>query len=214
MVKSPRRSRPLALPGAALLLMFASTTLADECATLFEQARKTHETAISKAAIKSCGQLSAKGDLTGRYLVGLLTIDGIGTAPNADTGLKLVREAADGGLAAAQARLGRMYLRGDVVPKDPAAAADWFERAASGGDPLAQYELGQLRYKGLGIEADPYEAYKWFTAAVLNFEQVGNVPRQKLTQRKLETIATGLSASDRERAEAWVAQQPGVVRHP
>ena len=200
------------LPAAGLLLLLAGTALADDCTTLFDQARKTHETAVSAAAFKNCGELSTKGDLTGRYLLGLLTIDGIGTSADAVAGLKLVREAADGGLPAAQARLGRMYLRGEAVETDPAIAADWFQRAANGGDPLAQYELGQLRYKGLGIDADPYEAYKWFTAARRNFELEGNVPRQKLAQRKQETVAIDLSSSDRERAEAWIAEQPGVTR--
>jgi TPR repeat protein len=202
----------LTLPAAGLLLLLAGTAVADDCTMLFDQARKTRDTAASTAAFKSCGKLSAKGDLTGRYLLGLLTIDGIGTAADANAGLKLVHEAADGSLAAAQARLGRMYLRGEAVKADPAMAADWFQRAANGGDPLAQYELGQLRYKGIGIDADPYEAYKWFTAARRNFEQEGNIPRQKLAQRKQETVAADLSSSDRERAEAWIAEQPGVTR--
>ncbi len=199
----------LALP---LVLLLSAPAPAAECPELFDQARKTRETAVSQAAVERCGALAKRGDATGRFLFGLLKIDGIGTPADPEGGLRLVREAAEGGLHEAQARLGRMYLRGESVTADPATAAGWFERAALGGDPLAQYELGQLRYKGLGIEADAVEAYKWFSAAARNFAHSGNVPRQKLAERKRETVSTGLAAADRERAEAWLAAQPGLLR--
>lgn len=207
-----RRYRPLA--AGALLLSFSGSLSAAECPALYDQARKTRESAVSTAAAERCGQLAAQGDLTGRFLLGLLTIDGIGTPADSGAGLEMVRSAADGGLAAAQARLGRMLLRGEGLPPDPAAAAGWFQRAALSGDPLAQYELGQLRYKGIGTEADLYEAYKWFAAAAINFERTGNLPRQKLAQRKLETVAGGLAEAERQRAEAWIAEQPGIIIRP
>jgi TPR repeat protein len=206
---SRRRLPPWSL--LALVTLLAAPASAADCPTLYEQARKTHEKAVSTAAVETCGKLAGKGDATGRYLFGMLKIGGIGTAKEPDAGLKLVREAADSGLPAAQARLGRMHLRGEGVQADPAAAAGWFERAALGGDPLAQYELGQLRYKGLGVKADPAEAYKWFSAAVHNFEQAGNVPRRKLAERKRETVAADLSDSDRAAAEAWLTEQPRVL---
>jgi TPR repeat protein len=202
------------LPAALLLLLASGALLAQDCPSLYDQARKTRDAAVSKAAVDQCRQLAARGDLTGRYLLGLLTIDGIGTPGDAKAGLEMVRAAADAGLGAAQARLGRMLLRGEGLPADPAAAAGWFERAALNGDPLGQYELGQLRYKGLGTAPDPYEAYKWFSAAALNFERSGNVPRQKLAQRKRETVAAELTATEREQAEAWLVQQSGVIARP
>ncbi len=196
---------------AAVALLLARVVLAAECPELYDQARKTRETGVSTAAVERCGALARQGDATGRYLFGLLKIEGIGTPADPDGGIKLVVEAAEGGLPEAQARLGRMYLRGEAVTNDPAAAAGWFERAARGGDPLAQYELGQLRYKGQGIAADATEAYKWFTAAAHNFARAGNVPRQKLAERKRDTVAAGLDSGERERAEAELAAQPGLL---
>ncbi len=196
---------------AAVALLLARGAVAAECPELYNQARKTRETGVSTAAVERCGALARQGDATGRYLFGLLKIEGIGTPADPDGGIKLVVEAAEGGLPEAQARLGRMYLRGEAVTNDPAAAAGWFERAARGGDPLAQYELGQLRYKGQGIAADATEAYKWFTAAAHNFARAGNVPRQKLAERKRDTVAAGLDSGERERAEAELAAQPGLL---
>lgn len=202
------------LPFLATVIMLSSWSGASAaaCPELFEQARKTRETDVSTAAAKQCGALAEKGDATGRYLLGLLKIDGIGTPVDPEGGAKLVLDAAEGGLPAAQARLGRMHLRGEAVANDPAAAAGWFERAAKSGDPLAQYELGQLRYKGLGIEANAVEAYKWFSAAAHNFARAGNVPRQKLAERKRDTLASELDSSDREQAEAWLTAQPGLLK--
>jgi len=197
-----------------VLVLLSVTPLlhAADCAELYAQAAKTRDTATSAAALDTCGKLAKSGDATGRYLLGMLRIEGIGTAADPEAGLALVRGAADGGLPAAQARLGRMHLRGEGVAADPALAAGWFERAALGGDPLAQYELGQLRYKGQGVAADPAEAYKWFTAAIHNFEREGNVPRRKLAERKRDTVAAELSGEAREQAEQWLAAQPGVLR--
>jgi TPR repeat protein len=203
-------SRHLFAVATALLL--ARGASAAECPDLYDQARKTRETGVSAAAAERCGALAKQGDATGRYLFGLLKIDGIGTPADPEAGVKLVVEAAEGGLPEAQARLGRMYLRGEAVKNDPATAATWFERAAQGGDPLAQYELGQLRYKGLGIEADTNEAYKWFSAAAHNFARAGNLPRQKLAERKRDTVAAGLGGAEREQAEAWLAAQPGLLK--
>lgn len=204
-----RRARPAAL----LVLLLAPTALqAADCATLYAQAAKTRDTAASTAALDTCGKLAKSGDATGRYLLGMLQIEGIGAPAAPEAGLELVRGAAEGGLPAAQARLGRMHLRGEGVPADPALAAGWFERAALGGDPLAQYELGQLRYKGQGVAADPAEAYKWFTAAIHNFEREGNVPRRKLAERKRDTVAAEVSAEARQQAEQWLATQSGVLR--
>jgi TPR repeat protein len=205
-------SRYLPFLTTVIMLAFGGGVAAAECPELYEQARKTRETGVSTAAAERCGALANKGDATGRYLLGLLKIDGIGTPADPEGGARLVREAAEGGLPAAQARLGRMHLRGEAVANDPATAADWFERAAMGGDPLAQYELGQLRYKGLGIEADAVEAFKWFSAAAHNFSRAGNVPRQKLAERKRDTVAAGLDSGDREQAEAWLTAQPGLLK--
>jgi hypothetical protein len=59
---------------------------------------------------------------------------------------------------------------------------------------------------------DTAEAYKWFSAAAHNFASAGNVPRQKLAERKRDTVAANLGSDERDRAEAWLAAQPGLLR--
>ena len=47
--------------------------------------------------------------------------------------------------------LGREYLTGRDVPRDPARAAQWFVRAAKGKHALASLWLSELHAKGLGV---------------------------------------------------------------
>ena len=49
-------------------------------------------------------------------------LDGVGTPTNLPEGFKLVRRAADKGLAAAQNRMGERFLHGQGVNKDGARA--------------------------------------------------------------------------------------------
>ncbi len=53
---------------------------------------------------------------------------------------------AEGGMAAAQYRLGLMYENGRGVPKDLAEAEKWYGRAAEQGYSGAQYNLGFVHY--------------------------------------------------------------------
>lgn len=69
------------------------------------------------------------------------------------------------GDARAQHALGRLYLLGDGVRRDPRAAADWFKRAADQGLPDGQFDLGQMIRDGVGMAADPHAAGAYFLKA-------------------------------------------------
>jgi TPR repeat protein len=51
------------------------------------------------------------------------------------------------------------------VPKDEAAAADWFERAASEDNPVAQVRLARLLAEGKGVERSDADAARWYLIA-------------------------------------------------
>ena len=88
------------------------------------------------------------------------------------TALREWRSLAEQGHARAQFYLGRMYERGQAVPKDDTEAVKWFRLAAQGlrslaeqGHAEAQNELGLMYYSGRVVPQDDAEAAKWFRLA-------------------------------------------------
>jgi TPR repeat protein len=87
------------------------------------------------------------------------------TSPMAESDVAVLRQAAEGGDAAAQYRLGRMYFRGEGVPKDDAEAIRWSRKAAEQGYAAAQRNLGVAYAKGQGVPKDEAEAVRWYRKA-------------------------------------------------
>ena len=58
-----------------------------------------------------------------------------------------------------------MYYYGEGVPKDFAAAAQWFRKAADQGNDVAQAELGVMYYYGEGVPKDFAAAAQWYRKA-------------------------------------------------
>jgi localization factor PodJL len=81
------------------------------------------------------------------------------------TGSERLKEAARIGDPAAFIELGARYLEGRGAPRDPKAAALWFERAADFGSAPAQYRLGALYREGRGLERNAQMAMKHFQVA-------------------------------------------------
>jgi uncharacterized protein len=79
--------------------------------------------------------------------------------------LRLIRPLANDGDAAAQFNLGLMYLTGQGVQQDDAAAALWFRKSAEQGYVLAQTNLGVLYRDGRGVAQGVTEAVMWFRKA-------------------------------------------------
>jgi len=71
--------------------------------------------------------------------------------------IEIWRPLADSGNAAAQFRLGAMYIEGRGVERDDAEAVKWFRRAAEQGDPMAQFNLGASYAEGTGVAKDEAE---------------------------------------------------------
>ena len=72
---------------------------------------------------------------------------------------------AEKGSAAAQTRLGWLYLHGQGVPQDYFAAVKWFRLAAEQGLAVAQGVLGSMNAGGLGVAKNYAEAMKWYGLA-------------------------------------------------
>lgn len=65
----------------------------------------------------------------------------------------------------AQYWLGMMSLKGQGLPEDAKAAAEWFVSSAKQGFVNAQFKLAELYRDGLGVAQDHEAAYAWFAAA-------------------------------------------------
>jgi TPR repeat protein len=74
-------------------------------------------------------------------------------------------QAAEGGLATAQADLGEMLLDGEGGPADPEAALPWLQSAAKANHPIAQFQLGEIYEAGQVVPKDLALAKKYYAAA-------------------------------------------------
>lgn len=72
---------------------------------------------------------------------------------------------AEAGNARAQYTLGKCYLYGYGVDKDPGQAIPWLCKAAEQDDLMAQNAIGSCCMIGEGVEKDPEMAVKWFRMA-------------------------------------------------
>ncbi len=107
---------------------------------------------------------------------------------------RIFRFLAEDGDARAQTYLGVMYLRGEGVPQNFEAAADWLHRAAIADVPAAQYFLGLLYDKGQGVERDFVLAQAWLILAVSRAEPswrsrwapIRDAVASKMTRAQLE----------------------------
>lgn len=85
--------------------------------------------------------------------------------PNVADELRTVQRLANAGDAKAQHDLGMLYLAGRHVLKDPARAAEWFEKAAVQGLANAQFNLGVLYQRGQGVAQNDRLAFFWYQSA-------------------------------------------------
>ena len=73
--------------------------------------------------------------------------------------------AAEKGDANAQAILGSLYIRGNVVEKNYEIGARWLKKAAAQGHVDAQSDLAVCYEQGLGVTKNYTEALHWFKKA-------------------------------------------------
>ena len=78
---------------------------------------------------------------------------------------EMLIRAAKSGVDDAQVELGKTYLNGVGVEKDPKNAFRWFQIAARKGNAAAQNQLAHLYYRGNGTQVNPVESAKWHILA-------------------------------------------------
>ena len=99
---------------------------------------------------------------------------------NPEFAVKLFTEAANGGIAVAKYKLGKMLLNGDGVEKDIPKAIEWLKQAAMEENEFAEYALGRLYLKGEEVEKDLPLAMAYLrSAAAKGNEYAAELIRQK-----------------------------------
>lgn len=83
-----------------------------------------------------------------------------------DEAIEWLYSSAKQGYDIAMYKLGKMYLRGDVVNKDIARAIFWLQKADEQNNQYAQYLLGKIYMNGIDVKADYFKAEEMFTKAV------------------------------------------------
>jgi len=109
----------------------------------------------------------------------------------------LVTQAAEAGVAEAQAVLGQMLLDGRDLPADPPAAFRWFATAARGGHLIAVNMVGRCYDHGWGTPVDKALAAEWYLAAATRGLAMG-----MYNYATLLTLGQGVP-QDRALALAW-----------
>jgi TPR repeat protein len=89
-------------------------------------------------------------------------------------------EAAKQGDAAAQERIGRLYLDGPERARDERKAFFWMRRAALSGDGNAQYTLAQMYERGRGAPHNLVGAIVWYNIALSSGNESARAPFERL----------------------------------
>ncbi len=111
-------------------------------------------------------------DATGEYPDAETVDDGGRAAASGrpSTALRIWRDLARRGDAAAEFWLGWAHHYGQGVPADPKEAMRCYRRAAAGGDVRAEAAMGLLYENGSGVRADADEAARRYAAAAAGGE--------------------------------------------
>ncbi len=107
-----------------------------------------------------------KGDVSAKYEVGVMYIEGQSAPQDTQEGIRWLQSAANNEHVLAQLELGKIYMNGaPSIEADYLIALKWLEKAAQSGNADAQYHLGNMYRRGLGITKSNAEAVKWFRLA-------------------------------------------------
>ena len=127
-------------------------------------ARKMGDTLIdsdAKAALVWYEKAAALGDADAAYIAALMYVDNLDIRPNSKRSAVLMRQAAEAGIAGAQADYGLLVYQGAGTDRSIDGAARWFEKSAKGGDKEGQFLYAFTLAKGEGVAQSYEDAYYW-----------------------------------------------------
>jgi TPR repeat protein len=144
---------------AAILLCFATVTVAPTAQADFNAGVAAYEKGDFKTAFAEFLKLAKAGDKLAQYNLGLMYANGQGVARSGKAAFDWTEKSAKQNHAPAQHNLGVFYENGLGVAKDIKQAIAWYTRAANQGHAPAQHNLGVFHQNGAGVAQDFVKAH-------------------------------------------------------
>ncbi len=129
--------------------------------------------------------------------MGVLVLEGLGTAQDDAQAARWFALSAEQGNAEAQYNLGFLLFSGRGVQQDLSAAHRWFDAAADQGHADANYYLGTMHSGGYGADRDEVLAYSHFQRA---FVAAAAGDLKQLAARSRDALGRRLNDADLARA--------------
>ncbi len=136
-----------------------------------QEARRDLRDGHSREAARLLATLARKGDPRAQYWLASLHESGTGTKRDVAKAIRLYKQAADHDVAAAELRLGEIYLDGNLALPDSSLARTYLARAAYQGEADAAMLIGRMYATGVGTTPDPVKAYAWSEVATIEGDQ-------------------------------------------
>jgi TPR repeat protein len=168
------------------------------------QAEKDVKAGDYKAAVTLFEKLADNGNPLAQYWVAHMTELGLGMPRDPAKAVELYKKAAAQDVAAAELRLGEIYLHGDLVLPDFAQAKTYLEKAAYHGGPRAAMLLGQMHHDGIGMPVNQVEAYAW--------SEVATIEGSAFATRERDASFHGLSEADQKSAIARAQEILKIIK--
>jgi TPR repeat protein len=181
---------------ALIFLALSQTAVASErdrvrCYGFFHDKRP-------QEALPHCEKSAAAGHSTGKHLLGLMYLQGLGVPQDQSKGIALLKSAAEMGGSDAQKDYGIAFQHGVGVARDMKEACDWWEKSAMQNNFLAQAYVAGCYLGTPGREVDPVKAYAYLLlSSEAGYAKAGeglSMMRGKLSQREIKA-AEDLAAS-------------------
>jgi len=162
--------------------------------TNLEFAEHAFQTGDDKTALKLFNELASKNNPNAEYWLGHMNEIGLGIPRDVTRAIGLYKKAAEQNIVPAEARLGELYLNGDLVTPDFSQARSYLQQAAYHADPRSAMLLGQMYRAGIGTAVDQKEAYAW--------SEVASIEGSEFAVRERDSSLHDLDVSDQQAAIA------------
>lgn len=133
-----------------------------------DRCESNYKLGLYDKALTECRSLAINGIAKGKYILGLMYLDGAGVEADNQMATNLIREAAQLGDADALHKMGEFYQEGNVGNQDSTKACDWWAQLADAGDAQGQEKLGVCFILGRGRVKDMKMGYAYLSLAAKN----------------------------------------------
>lgn len=157
-------------------------------------------------ALKWYNIAADRGGVDSAYIAAIMYAENLEVRPNSARMAKLLRQAAEGGHAAAQADYGLLVYQGAGVAQSNTEAAQWFEKSAKGGDAEGQFLYAFTLAKGEGVTQSFEDAYYWLLKSGESDVRDYQTDRDALRKRLEANVEAEILARARAKFDAKAAK--------